>query len=155
MPTMYWEDFAIVCRRLHGEHVVSAADILAFGREFGPQAVYTGPGACTHEGDGTALADGLQMTGWCMRMLVDNVLNKAACMGSPGVESLRWIRPVQPGDRLAVRSTVLDRRPSGSRPEMGLVQARFEVVDLHDATVMDMTSHIMFRRRPTPVGAIS
>lgn len=148
MTTLYWEDFAVGSERGFGDHVVTEAEVLEFGREFDPQPFHVDAGAAAAGPFGGLIASGWQTAGWCMRMLVDNLLKQSTSMGSPGLESLRWKRPVRPGDRLRVHGTVLERRASRSRPDMGLVKSEFTVYNQHDEIVMAMVTTIMFGRRP-------
>ena len=85
-----------------------------------------------------------------MRLLVDNYLPAAASLASPGIDELRWARPVRPGDALSVRVTVLEVRPSRSKPDRGLLRSRIEVLDRDGAIVMTLVALNMLRRRPTP-----
>jgi len=144
---LYWEDFEVGDELRYGSHVVTEADIIEFGREFDPQPFHVDADAAANGPYGGLIASGWQTAGWCMRMMVDNVLHRSASMGSPGLESLRWKRPVRPGDTLHVISRVLDRRASRSRPEMGLAKMRFEVCNQDDEVVMVMVSQSMFKRR--------
>ena len=82
-----------------------------------------------------------------MRMLCDLYLLEAASLGSPGVDELRWVKPVRPGDTLRLKSTVLETRASASRPDMGTVRSRSEVYNQHGELVMHMSGVGMFRRR--------
>jgi acyl dehydratase len=82
-----------------------------------------------------------------MRMIVDGILGNSSSMGSPGIDEVRWIRPLRPGDEIMLRATVLATRLSRSRPEMGFVGFRFDLVDRNDATIMTMTSSLMLGRR--------
>lgn len=145
---LYWEDFEVGSERNFGSHVVTEQEVLAFGREFDPQPFHIDAAAAAASPFAGLVASGWQTGGWCMRMLVDNLLNDSTSMGSPGLESLRWKHPVRPGDRLRVRGTVLARRASRSRPEMGLVKSEFAVYNQNDTCVMTMLTTIMFGRRP-------
>jgi acyl dehydratase len=83
-----------------------------------------------------------------MRMMCDGYLLESASLGSPGIDQLRWVKPVYPGDTLQVRLTVLEARPMASRPQIGLVKSRWEVGNQHGDIVMTMEGWGMFRRRP-------
>lgn len=148
MAMLYWEDFEVGNEQRYGSHAVTEADIVEFGREFDPQPFHVDVQGAADGPFGGLIASGWQTAGWCMRMMVDNVLSRAASMGSPGLESIRWKRPVRPGDTLHVYSTVIDRRASRSRPGMGLVKSRFEVCNQNGQVVMEMVSQVMFERRP-------
>lgn len=145
---MYWEDFAVGSEHSYGSHVVTEAEVLEFGREFDPQPFHVDIDAAASSPFGGLIASGWQTAGLCMRMLVDNVLSRSTSMGSPGLESLRWKRPVRPGDTLRVHGTVLARRASRSRLDMGLVKFSFEVCNQNDVIAMAMVTTIMFGRRP-------
>src|SRR5438132_11732475 len=83
-----------------------------------------------------------------MRLLVDHYLPPAASLGSPGIDELRWLRPVRPGDELRVRVTVLEARPSRSKPDRGLLRSRIEVLAVDGSAVMTLIALNMIRRRP-------
>ena len=85
-----------------------------------------------------------------MRVLVDRFLPKAASLGSPGIDELRWLKPVRPGDTLRVRVTVLDATPSRSRPDRGVVRTLVEVLNQDRDVVMSLKPMNIFRRRVTP-----
>ena len=80
-------------------------------------------------------------------MMCDNYLSKAASLGSPGIDNLRWLKPVRPGDTLRMRLTVLETRPMESRPTVGITLSRWEVINQHGENVMTMEGNGMFRRR--------
>ena len=131
-----------------GPHTVTRAEIVAFAAEFDPQPFHLDEAAAAD-----TLLGGLAASGWhtCalfMRMLYDGWLNDAASMGSPGVDSLKWLRPVRPGDVLSGRSIVLEVRASKSRPDRGFVSFRHEVVNARGEPVMLLENPIMLRRRP-------
>jgi acyl dehydratase len=83
-----------------------------------------------------------------MRMMCDAYLLDSASLGSPGIDSLRWLLPVRPGDTLRTRMQVLQARPMASKPHVGLVQSRWELRNQHEQTVLTMEGWGMFRRRP-------
>jgi acyl dehydratase len=91
-----------------------------------------------------------------MRMMADGFVLKSAAMGSPGVEEVRWLKPVRPGDSLTLRATVVEMRPSGSRPGMGLVKFRYEMLNQANDCVMTLVSTAMIARRGfTPASAMA
>ena len=89
-----------------------------------------------------------------MRMMSDEYLLKAASLGSPGIDNLRWLKPVFAGDTLSVRLTVLATRPMASKPHVGLVQSRWEVLNQRRETVMTMEGWGMYRRRDVAAPAV-
>ena len=82
-----------------------------------------------------------------MRMISDGFLDESSFMGAPGVEEVRWLAPLRPGEPLRVRATVLETRPSRSRPDMGFVRFRFELIDAANSRPDDLTVSPMFGRR--------
>src|SRR3712207_2787983 len=82
-----------------------------------------------------------------MRLLADHLILDSTSLGSPGIDEVKWVRPVKPGDILASRMTILEARPSRSRPSLGLVRFRFELVNQADEIVMTQTNSIMFGRK--------
>jgi acyl dehydratase len=156
VPTLYWEDFVQGSVTELGPRPVSADEIVAFAREFDPQPMHLGDAGAREAG-----LDGLIASGWhtcaiLMRMIVDGFVGQSASMGSPGVDEVRWLKPVRPGDVLMARRTVVATRISRSRPEMGFVNFRFDVINQAGETVMMTTSPLMIRRRdaaaPTRAG---
>src|SRR5262249_39318822 len=98
------------------------------------------------------LFGGLVASGWhtccvLMRMLSDDFLGDASFMGAPGVEEVKWLAPIRPGERINARATVLETRPSRSRPDIGFVKFRFELVNAADQPVMTLIVSPMFGRR--------
>ena len=83
-----------------------------------------------------------------MRLLVDSVIGNSASLGSPGIDNLRWLKPVRPGDTLRARFTVLEAKPSRSRPDRGIVRSRGEMLNQDDEVVMQLEAVNFFARRP-------
>lgn len=147
-PLRYFEDFVPGLRLEFGEKQVTAEEIVAFARDYDPQPFHLDEeaGRTTHFGG--LVASGWQTAGFMMRMLVDNLLSPEASLGSPGIDELRWLRPVRPGDVLTVRVEVTEARRSQSRPEMGVVRQRTEVLNQKGEIVLSMLSAGLFRVRP-------
>jgi acyl dehydratase len=144
----YFEDFVVGETIDHGTRAVSADDIVAFARDFDPQPFHVDAHAPE-----TAFLGGLIASGWhvaaiFMRMMCDSFLLHSSSMGSPGIETLKWVRPVRPGATLAARSIVIDTRASRSRPDRGIVRFRHELSDSDGTVVMWFDNPIMFGRRP-------
>lgn len=152
-PTIrYFEDYAVGDIFEFGDRLVTADEIVAFASEYDPQPFHLddAAGRLTHFGG--LVASGWQTAGFMMRMLVDNMLSPETSLGSPGLDELRWVRPVRPGDRLRVRATVLETKRSRSRPEMGTFRQLTEVLNHKDEVVMTVTSVGMVRVRHVEVG---
>ena len=121
--------------------------ILDFARFYDPQPMHVDEEAAKASLLGSLSASGWHTASATMRLLCDHLLSASTSLGSPGIETLRWTKPVKPGDRLTARTEVLDVRASKSRPEIGLVRFRFTVDNQHGDTVMTMQCPIIFRRR--------
>lgn len=143
----HWEDFTAGAQFEFGQATPTREAIVEFARQFDPQ-----PFHLDDEAAKASLFGGLCASGWhtcalTMRMMVDGYLKDSASMGSPGIDELRWLKPVFPGDTLRVRMTVLESRPMASRPGVGLSLHRWEVMNQHDAMVMSMQGWGMYRMR--------
>ena len=144
----YWEDFPVGKIREFGAYTVTAEEIMDFARKFDPQ-----PFHLSEEAGKASLFGGLCASGWhtcamTMRMMCDEFLLETASLGSPGLENIRWVKPVRPGDTLRVRSVVLEARPMESKPHVGLVKVRWETLNQNNEEVAQMEGYGMYRRRP-------
>lgn len=147
MPEFVFEDFVPGATATYGGVTLSAEDIIAFAREYDPQPMHTDPEAARESFVGGLIASGWHTCAVSMRMFYENVLAGSSSMGSPGVEEGSWVQPVLPGDTLRIRQRIADTRPSRSRPEMGLVNFLFDVVNQRDETVYTQSCWVMFGRR--------
>jgi acyl dehydratase len=147
----YFEDFTVGQVITYPGPTVSAADIVAFAREYDPQPFHLSEEAAKGTFAGRLIASGWHTACLHMRMLVDCLLRDAAGLGAPGIDELRWLKPVVPGDTLRARSTVLDLRRS-SKGNRGFVRFAFEVLNQQDDVVMAQTNSIMFACRTTEMG---
>lgn len=127
-------------------------EIVSFARRWDPQPFHVDPVAAKESIFGGLIASGWHTGAIAMRLLVDRVLSRSASQGSPGVEAIRFLRPVRPGARLSGRYTVLETVPSASRPGIGKVKSRIELVDEHGEVVLTITSTGFFDRREAPSG---
>lgn len=144
---MWWEDFSVGTASELGSHTFSAEEIVAFGRQFDPQPYHADPVAAKASPFGGLIASGWHTVALVMRMMCDAYMLDSASLGSPGVENLKWLKPVRPGDTLRAQRTTLEVRASASRPEMGLVKTRWEVFNQNGEPVMTMEGYGMFGRR--------
>jgi acyl dehydratase len=147
MPHLYFEDFVEGSVESFGSRVVTREEIISFAAEFDPQPMHLDEQAARHSPLGGLAASGWHSCAIMMRLIADGFILDSSCMGSPGVEEVKWLKPVRPGDRLAARRTVLEKRTSKSRSELGFVRFRFELVNQNGETVMEQTNSIMFGRR--------
>ena len=143
----YWEDFSPGQVREGGSITLSESEIIEFAKKYDPQSFHVDRELAQQSFFGGLIASGWHTAGICMRLLCDLYLLEAAAMGSPGIDELRWVRPVRPGDTLRLKTTVLETRASVSRPEMGTVRSRAEVYNQRDELVMHMSAITMLRRR--------
>jgi acyl dehydratase len=143
----YFEDY--IAGNVHdlGSITVDEAEVLAFGRRYDPQPFHTDPEAAKRSMFGGLIASGWQTAGLMMRLVVQQYLSHVASLGSPGVDEVRWPQPVRPGDTLSVRATVLSTRRSQSKPDRGIVETRFEVVNQRGDVVMSVKAINMLKAR--------
>ena len=147
MPDLTFDDFAPGQVVELGSVAVSEEEIVAFARQFDPQPFHVDPEAAKESVFGGLIASGWHTGAVWMRLYVDSLLGGAASMGSPGIEELRWLAPVRPGDVLSGRLTVLETTPSERRPDRGTVRIRGEMVNQKGVTVLSMVSRGHFGRR--------
>lgn len=124
----YFEDYRVGMVDEFGEIVVSAEEIVAFARRYDPQPMHVGPGE--------VFASGWHTAAMVMRLFVEHYLSKVATLPSPGIDELRWTRPVRPRDTLRVRVSVTETRLSHSKPDRGIVRSLVEVLNQADDVVM-------------------
>jgi acyl dehydratase len=143
----YFDDFQPGDVSEHGPYVVSREELIAFAKQFDPQ-----PFHLSDEGGRESIFGGLIASGWhtasiCHRLIVEGLLGKTASLGSPGLDELRWLKPVRPGDALSVRTEVVSLTPSRSKPDRGAIKFRFEVRNQHGEVVMTELTNALFARR--------
>lgn len=143
----YWEDFEVDRVEEFGAYEVTEAEIIEFGRAYDPLPFHVDPEAAKHGPYGALTAPGLLTCAIFMRLIVDHVLSDAASLGSPGVDSLRWVKPVFAGDTLSLRQHAVSRRILDSRPDTGLIKNRYEVLNQHREVVCEIASNGFFRVR--------
>ena len=148
MATLYFEDLEPGQVHELGSRAVSEEEIVAFARQWDPQPFHVDPAAAKDSPFGGLIASGWHTGAMWMRLYVDSLLDGEAAMGSPGIEELRWLAPVRPGDTLAGRLTVLETTPSERRPDRGTVRIRGEMVNQDGVIVLSMVSRGHFGRRP-------
>jgi acyl dehydratase len=144
---LYWEDFTPGWTYESGSRSLGAEEIKAFAREYDPQAYHVDEEAARVTPFGGLIASGWQTCAVAMRLMCDGYLLESACIGSPGLEELRWLKPVRPGDALRFRATVLEQAPSASQATRGTVLFRWEVCNQHDEVVCRMVGRQHYRRR--------
>jgi acyl dehydratase len=149
---IHFEDIVVGETVAFGRKVVSKDEIIAFARAFDPQPFHLDEEAAKSSLIGRLCASGWHSCAMLMRMLADEVLNKAASLGSPGLEEVKWLKPVFPGDALTARYTCTAKRVLGSRPGVGLCSMLFEMFNQNGDVVMTWTGGQFFKVR-TPGAA--
>jgi acyl dehydratase len=151
MTRYYFEDFVPGFTRTLGSLRVTEEDLLAFAREYDPQPFHTDPEAAQSSFVGGLIASGWHTCSLNMRLLAEGLLLETASMGAPGVEEVKWIQPVRPGDTLTSQVSVLEARSSKSRPDLGLVHFTFDMRNQRDEPVMRQTNWVLIGRRDPAV----
>ena len=149
MQTRYLEDFHPGETIELGSRQVDRDEIIEFARKYDPQPFHVDEEAGRRSIYGGLIASGWHTVGMLMRLLVDAVASRSASMGSPGIDEIRFLKPVRPGDTLSARMVVLDVVPSRSKADRGHVRASYEVFNQHGEKVMTMISLGIYGRRPT------
>jgi acyl dehydratase len=137
----YFEDYVPGTTVDCGSFTLSEAEIIAFAKEYDPQPFHVDPVAAGNGPFGGLIASGWHTTSMMMRHLVDHYISAESSLGSPGVEDIRWPKPVRPGDTLRVRATVLEARRSASRPDRGIVKTLAELLNQDGDLVMTVTAN--------------
>lgn len=146
--THYFEDFKVEDVIELGSISASAEEIIAFAKQYDPQPFHIDREQAKHSAFGTLVASGWHTTALFMRLLVDGLLNDTISMGSPGVDEVRWRKPVHPDEKLYGRLTVIESTPSKSRPNMGIIRSLCELTNSEGEVVMSLKGLHFFGRRP-------
>src|ERR1700730_745198 len=146
----YFEDYlpgaVVECGRIP----VTEAEIIEFARRYDPPYMHVDAEAAARGRFGGLVASGWHTAAVTMRLVVDNFLPEAASLASPGLDELRWLKPVRPGDVLRIRVTVVEATPSRSRPDRGMVRSFVETLNQDGDVVMSMKPMNIIRRRGQP-----
>jgi acyl dehydratase len=146
---LHYEDFAEGAVFELGPYPVTKDEIIAFAQEFDPAPFHLDEAAAKASILGGLCASGWHVCAMLMRMMVDGYLGQSAGMGSTGVDEVKWLKPVYKGETLRGRMSVLSKRVSAKRPEMGIVKARWEVFNEADEKKLEMTGVNLIKvRRP-------
>ena len=151
----YFEDIPVGQTARFGRYEVTRDEVMEFARKYDPQPFHLDDEAAAATHFGRLSASGWHTCAMTMAMLVENLKqNRQAGLGSPGVDNLRWIKPVYPGDTLRIESTVIEKRRSKSRPEMGIFKSQLTVFNQNDEPVMSMVSNglVQVRDPDAPIG---
>lgn len=145
---LYFEDLEIGSTQSYGRYEVTMEEVLEFAGKYDPQAFHLDQDAAAKTHFGRISASGWHTCAMTMRMMVDNMKeHQQAGLGSPGVDQLRWKKPVYPGDVLRVETTLLEKRRSKSRPEMGIFKSRGQTINQDGEVVLEMVSNGLIQVR--------
>jgi len=146
---IYFEDMEVGAERVFGSYHVTREEVLEFARKYDPQPFHLSDEAAAKTHFGRLAASGWHTAAMTMRVMVDCLTeDRQAGLGSPGVDELRWLRPVHPDDTLTVTGRILEKTPSRSKPEIGSVRSQITVTNQADVPVMHFTSIVLMLRRP-------
>jgi acyl dehydratase len=146
---IYFEDMDVGATRVFGHYDVTREEVLDFARKYDPQPFHLSDEEAAKTHFGRLAASGWHTCAMTMAVIARAVVDdRQAGLGSPGVDELRWLKPVYPGDRLTVTGTIVDKTPSRSKPEIGTVRTETIVTNQDKVPVMRFTSIVLMRRRP-------
>jgi acyl dehydratase len=145
----YWEDIEVGAKASFGRYEVTREEVIEFASKYDPQPFHLSDEAAAQTYFGRLSASGWHTCAMMMRMVVENLeKNKQAGLGSPGIDELRWLKPVYPGDTLRIESEILEKKASESRTEMGSFRTKSTIFNQRDEPVMTVKSIGLIRRRP-------
>lgn len=146
---IYFEDLEVGSERVFGSYHVTREEILEFAHKYDPQPFHLSDEAAAKTHFGRLAASGWHTAAMVMRVMVDCLSkDRQAGLGSPGVDELRWLKPVHPDDTLTVHARIVDKTPSRSKADLGSVRSEITVTNQHDVPVMRFTSIVLMLRRP-------
>src|SRR3954468_24445405 len=148
---IYFEDLEVGAETYFGSYGVTREEVLEFARKYDPQPFHLSDEAAAKTHFGRLAASGWHTCAMVMATTVRHFMTEEqqAGLGSPGIDELRWLKPVYPGDTLHVRGTILEKTPSRSKPDLGSFRTRTVVTNQDDLPVLTFTSIVLIRRRPT------
>src|SRR5436305_10107913 len=146
---IYFEDLVVGAGTEFGSYQVTREEVIDFALKYDPQPFHLSDKAAAQTHFGRLAASGWHTAAMTMAVIVRRVTDQEqAGLGSPGIDELRWKKPVYPGDTLNVRGKILEKTPSRSRPEMGFFRTETVVTNQDGEVVMTFTSIVLIRRRP-------
>lgn len=144
----YFEDFEVGKTIEVGSRTITEEEIISFATQFDPQPFHVNPEAAAGSIYRGIIASGWHTCSLMMRLMVDGFLREAASLGSPGVDEVRWLKPVRGGDTLTVTTTAVDARPSASKTDRGVIHTLWQATNQHGELVVTVKGMGMFLRRP-------
>ena len=150
---IYFEDCLVGTETLFGHYDVTREEVLEFARKYDPQPFHLSDEAAAKTHFGRLAASGWHTCAMTMAVIARHVVDtEQAGLGSPGIDELRWLKPVYPGDRLTVRGKIIESTPSRSKPQIGVIRSENTVTNQDDVPVMRFISIVMMQRRPQAEG---
>lgn len=143
----WFDDFSVGERFEFGAYRITEEEIIDFARRYDPQPFHLDAEAGRASHFGGLVASGWMTAAVLMRLLCDHLLSPQSSMGSPGIDELRWLQPVRPGDVLSARVEIAAVTPSRSKPDRGVISCRYELVNQHGEAVTRLVGLAMYRRR--------
>lgn len=141
---LYFEDYQVGSRQSFGKYEVTREEVIEFASKYDPQPFHLSDEAAAKTHFGRLAASGWHTCAMTMAMLVENMKGqRTASFGSPGLDELKWMKPVHPGDTLRVETELIEKRRSKSRPEMGLSKNRISVYNQNDELVMQSINIVL------------
>ena len=134
----FWNDFRVGEKITLGSKLFTEDDIIVFAKKYDPQFFHTDQNLALQSNYGTLIASGWQTCSEMMRIICDSYLLETASLGSPGIENLRWIKPVRPGDNITLTREITSKRLSKSNPQIGIVNILFEAENQKKERVLSM-----------------
>jgi acyl dehydratase len=145
----YFDDIEVGDEAVMGHYDVTREEVLEFARKYDPQPFHLSDEAAAKTHFGRLAASGWHTCAMTMAVIARRVVDdEQAGLGSPGVDELRWLKPVYPGDRLTVRGLIVEKTPSRSKPHIGVIRTKTTVSNQDGVDVMSFTSIVMMQRRP-------
>lgn len=149
MALRYFDDFRIGEKTQLGSREVTEDEMFAFAQQWDPQRIHVDRDFAAAAHFGGIIASGWYTCAVFMRLLVDGMLKEASAIASPGVDTIRWIRPVRPGDVLRAEAVVIETTASQTKPDRGLVKHDCKVFNQAGELVMTLRTLALFSRRPS------
>jgi len=147
---IYWEDLEVGSETEFGTYHVTREEVLEFAHKYDPQPFHVSDEAAAKTHFGRIAASGWHTAAMTMRVIVDALTREPqAGLGSPGVDELRWLKPVYPGDTLTMHGRIVDKTPSRSKPDLGTIRTQTTVTNQDGVDVMRFTSIVLMKRRPS------
>ncbi|KAB2966131.1 MULTISPECIES: MaoC family dehydratase [Zoogloea] len=148
MTNRYLDDLIVGDRFISGGLTLTEAEIIDFAFRYDPQPFHLDVNAAAESPYGGLIASGFQSIALCFRLFIQSGIFKESSIGSPGLDEVRWLAPVRPGDTLHSEVEVLEVRPSTSKPDRGIARLRYAAVNQRGETVLSFIGNNMLKRRP-------